>query len=220
MKRAIAVPSRGSILEPVSRSPLMPAPPLSSCSLLSRLNSPARRLARRRYGTRSPPSVHYNTRVTHFATPGRRGGAATPHYNAGLREPTSTPTHSTSCGAPPPAMTGRTRQGGPSPGVMLPRSPRADQMLELRSAGRRTSQARRTVGSGAPACRVADTRAIISTECPGAGEGLRQGGSAMTDEEIERIRRWLSMPETRIGPSGKREITALVEAYFNHELVS
>ena len=40
----------------------------------------------------------------------------------------------------------------------------------------------------------------------------------MTDEEIERVRRWLSMPETRIGPSGKREITALVEAYFNHEI--
>ena len=34
----------------------------------------------------------------------------------------------------------------------------------------------------------------------------------MTDEEIERVRRWLSMPESRIGPGGKREIAALVEA--------
>ena len=40
----------------------------------------------------------------------------------------------------------------------------------------------------------------------------------MTDKEIERVRRWLSMPEERIGTGGKREMAALVEAYFNHEI--
>lgn len=34
----------------------------------------------------------------------------------------------------------------------------------------------------------------------------------MNDEDIERVRRWLSMSESRIGPGGKREIAALVEA--------
>jgi hypothetical protein len=34
----------------------------------------------------------------------------------------------------------------------------------------------------------------------------------MTDEDIERVRRWLSMPEARIGTGGKLEIAALVKA--------
>lgn len=41
---------------------------------------------------------------------------------------------------------------------------------------------------------------------------MRQEGRAMTDEDIERVRRWLSMPESRIGTGGEREIAALVEA--------
>lgn len=34
----------------------------------------------------------------------------------------------------------------------------------------------------------------------------------MTEEDIERVRRWLSMPESRIGSGGEWEIADLVEA--------
>ena len=87
---AIAVSSCGSMLEPFGRPPLMPC---SSLFVLLTAVAPQQSRtptsATPLWGT-APPHVYYNTYVTHFATPSWRGGASTPHYNAG---PTRTESH-------------------------------------------------------------------------------------------------------------------------------